>query len=54
VKSGNSYANDKIPAMLSEGEVVIPRNVMQGKNPVDGAARFVQAVLARKQKTRTR
>lgn len=48
VKAGNSYANDKIPAVLSEGEVVIPRNVMQGSDPVRGAAEFVQAVLAKK------
>lgn len=48
VKSGNSYANDKIPAVLSEGEVVIPRSVMQGKDPVNDSARFVQAVLAKK------
>lgn len=48
VVKGNSYANDKIPAVLSEGEVVIPRSVMQGQNPADGAARFVQAVLAKR------
>ena len=48
VKPGNDYANDKIPAVLSEGEVVIPRNVMQSKDPVNGAAQFVQAVLAKR------
>lgn len=48
VKAGNSYANDKIPALLSEGEVVIPRDVMHGKDPVRGAAEFVRAVLAKK------
>lgn len=52
VKSGNSYANDKIPAVLSEGEVVIPRSVMQGKDPARGAAQFVQAVLAKKRARR--
>lgn len=46
--SGNSYANDKIPAMLSEGEVVIPRDVMQAKDPVKAAASFVQSVLAKR------
>ena len=50
VARGNSYANDKIPAVLSEGEVVIPRNVMQSGDPVQGAARFVHAVLAKKGK----
>lgn len=52
VKSGNSYANDKIPAVLSEGEVVIPRNVMQSKDPARGAAEFVQAVLAKRRSKR--
>ena len=44
---GNSYSNDKVPAILSPGEVVIPRSVMQGKNPADGAAKFVAAILAK-------
>lgn len=48
VKPGNSYANDKIPAVLSEGEVVIPRNVMQGKDPINDSAKFVAAVLAKR------
>lgn len=48
VKSGNSYDNDKIPAYLSEGEVVIPRSVMQGKDPARGAAEFVAKVMAKK------
>lgn len=47
---GNSYSNDKIPAVLSEGEVVIPRNIMQGKNPSAGAAKFVAALMAKKGK----
>jgi hypothetical protein len=45
---GNSYSNDTIPAMLSEDEVVIPRDVMQSKDPVKNAAKFVQAILAKK------
>jgi hypothetical protein len=45
-KSGNSYANDKVPALLSEGEVVIPRSVMQSGSPERGAADFVRKVLA--------
>jgi hypothetical protein len=48
VKRGNSYSNDKIPALLSEGEVVIPRSVMQSADPVRGSAEFVQAVLAKR------
>lgn len=50
VKSGNSYDNDKVPAMLSEGEVVIPRSVMQSGDPAGGAARFIQALMAKKGK----
>lgn len=48
VKSGDSYSNDKIPAVLSEGEVVIPRSVMMSKDPVRNGAAFIQAVLAKK------
>lgn len=47
-KSGNSYSNDKIPAMLSEGEIVLPRSVTQSKDPKGAAAKFVAQVLARK------
>lgn len=48
VKSGNSYDNDKIPAYLSEGEIVIPRSVTQSSDPVRGAADFVAKVLAKR------
>lgn len=46
--AGDSQRNDTVPAMLSPGEVVIPRSVMQGKNPAQDAAKFVQAILAKK------
>lgn len=46
--SGNSLKNDNVQALLSPGEVVIPRSVMQSANPAEGAARFVAAVLAHK------
>lgn len=49
-KSGNSYANDKIPAMLSEGEIVIPRSVVQSNDPVRSSADFVAKVLAKRKK----
>ncbi len=48
VKEGNSYSNDKIPAMLSEGEIVLPRSVTQGQDPVKAAASFVSQVLAKR------
>ncbi len=47
-KPGNSYANDKVKALLSEGEVVLPRSVMQSNDPVRSAADFVSKVLARR------
>ncbi len=49
-KSGNSYDNDKIPAMLSEGEIVVPRSVLQSGDPVRGAADFVAKVMAKRGK----
>lgn len=45
---GNSYSNDTVKALLSPGEVVIPKSVMESKDPINGAAQFVQAVLAKK------
>jgi hypothetical protein len=47
---GNSYSNDKIPAVLSEGEVVLPRDVMNSSDPVSESAKFVQAVLAKRRR----
>lgn len=44
---GNSYANDTVDAKLSPGEVIIPRSVMQSKDPINGAAAFVQAIMAK-------
>jgi hypothetical protein len=49
-KSGNSYANDKIPALLSEHEIVIPRSVTQGKDPINASAQFVAQVLAKRKR----
>jgi hypothetical protein len=44
----NDYSNDTVNAKLSPGEIVIPRSVTMGKDPVKGAAAFVQATLAKK------
>lgn len=46
-KSGNSLENDKIPAMLSEGEVVVPRSVIQSSDPAGNAAKFVAQAVNR-------
>lgn len=45
---GDSLKNDTVPAMLSPGEVVIPRHVMQSRDPAGNSAKFVAAVLAKK------
>lgn len=45
---GDSYSNDTVPAMLSPGEVVIPRHVMQSDDPATNAYKFVQAIMAKK------
>jgi hypothetical protein len=45
---GDSIKNDNVQAMLSPGEVVIPRHVMQSSDPAGNAAKFVAAVLAKK------
>lgn len=42
---GDSPKNDTVPAELEEGGVVIPRSVMQSKDPKAAAARFVAAHL---------
>ena len=46
---GDSPKNDTVAAMLSPGEVVIPRSVMNSDDPVSNAAKFV-ANLVRKNK----
>jgi hypothetical protein len=46
--AGDSIKNDTVPAMLSPGEIVIPREVVQSKDPVKGAAEFVRQVMAKK------
>lgn len=42
---GDSFNNDTVPAMLSPGEIVIPRSVMQSSNPTKAAADFVAAIM---------
>lgn len=41
---GDDSANDTVPAMLSPGEIVLPRSVTHAENPEAAAAAFVQAV----------
>lgn len=42
---GDHPANDVIDAKLSPGEIVIPRSILNGKDPHKAAADFVAAVL---------
>lgn len=50
VAKGNSYKNDTVKALLSPGEIVIPRSVLQSKDPIRGSAEFVRSVMAKKGK----
>lgn len=50
----NSYANDTVKALLSPGEIVIPRSITQGKNPAKDAAAFVAAAIAKNGKALSR
>ena len=45
---GNNYSNDKIPAVLSEHEIVLPRSVTLSKDPVRESAKFVAKVIAKR------
>ena len=40
--------NDKIPALLSEGEAVIPRSIMASEDPPSKAAAFIKALQEKK------
>lgn len=44
---GDSYSNDTVPAVLSPGEIVLPRSVTQSKDPAKHAAAFVAAIKKR-------
>lgn len=44
---GDSLKNDKVPAMLSPKEIVIPRSITLAQNAPEKAKAFVAAVLAR-------
>lgn len=43
--AGDSPVNDTVSAQLSPGEVVIPRSIMESKDPASAAAAFVQGVM---------
>lgn len=45
---GDTRANDTVPAMLSPGEIVLPRSVAQSPDAPDKAKRFVEAIKGKK------
>lgn len=45
--AGDNLKNDTVPAMVSPGEIVIPRSVINSKDAPDASAKFVAAILAR-------
>lgn len=48
--SGDSLKNDDVKALLSPGEIVIPRSITKSKDAPKKAAEFVASILARKGK----
>lgn len=46
--SGDSPKNDTVPAILSPGEIVIPRSIAQSDDAADKSKAFVQAILERR------
>lgn len=47
---GDSLKNDTVPARLSPGEVIIPRSIMNSKDPPKAAAKMVRDIIAKKKK----
>lgn len=48
---GDTRSNDTVPAMLSPGEIVLPRSVAQAENAPDKAKKFVEEIKKRKKPT---
>jgi hypothetical protein len=48
----NTSKNDTVPALLSAGEVVLPRSVTQSSDPVNAAAQFMAALIKKQQMSR--
>ena len=45
---GDSQKNDVVPAMLSPGEFVIPRHIMNSEDPIGNAVKFMQMHMGKK------
>jgi hypothetical protein len=50
---GDTEKNDTQPALLTPGEVVIPKSIMESKDPVRGAAQFVAKLQKEKGMTKS-
>lgn len=50
VKKGDSLENDKVPTMLSPGEIVLPRHITMSDRAPEKAAEFVRMTLAKRKK----
>lgn len=45
---GDSYQNDTVRALLSPGEIILPRHITQSKDAPEKARAFVAAIMAKK------
>jgi hypothetical protein len=45
---GDTRSNDTVPALLSPGEIVLPRTVAQSENAPEKAKKFVEAIKGQK------
>lgn len=45
---GDTRSNDTVPALLSPGEIVLPRSVAQDENAPEKAKKFVEAIKTKK------
>lgn len=48
---GDTRSNDTVPALLSPGEIVLPRSVAQDEEAPDKAKKFVEAIKSKKKPT---
>lgn len=46
--NGDTRSNDTVPALLSPGEIVLPRSVAQDENAPEKAKKFVEAIKTKK------
>ena len=46
--NGDTRTNDTVPALLSPGEIVLPRTVAQDEEAPEKAKKFVEAIKSRK------